>query len=195
MSYPQTTSVLSSRKKILRMKPILDFSLANMDATLDHQWKGKASLIHSILLIFLVRLWVTPFLPQPFPRNFAFMLDAFASTTHFSTSSASGLQQACPTLCPISYPLTFLPPTLLPPKSQEWTLFFSLCFLPVHQSDLCRLVPYWLLTPFHNSFFLGLHLNANLLVLFLYFSSSLPFPLSFPTPPSLFFSKYPLADH
>lgn len=111
MSNPQTTYapfVLSSRKKkIPRMKPTLDFSLANMDVPSSVKRQG---LLHSILL-FLARLRVTPWLPQPSPGNLAFMPDAFASATLISQQALPrGLPQACPTLCPVWYLLTFLPP-------------------------------------------------------------------------------------
>lgn len=151
---------------------------------------------HSILLIFLARPWVIQFLPQPSPRNCAFKLGALANVTLISQLALpQGLQQACPTLCPVQYPLTFLPPTLLPSKSQERTLFL-LTLLSPHQPDLCRLVPHSVFTPLLQCILWSLHLSVKLLVLLLYFSSSLPFSLyPFPhIPPSLSLN-HPLADH
>lgn len=124
-------------RKILRTKPSLDFSLANVDMTLVCQAKGETTYIPLLLSSQLVfSTWQSFLIPLPgtFLHTWSFCLRHF----DFSASSASGVFYSL--LQTSVEPLTFLPPSLLPPKSQKWTLFFSLCFLPISQipADWCH---------------------------------------------------------
>lgn len=97
MSYPQTTSVLSSRKKKDTENEThhrLFTSKYGCDLGPLVKRQGLPHSFHSPYLP--SEALGTPFLPQPFPRNFAFMLGAFVSTTHFSTSSATWLKTSLP---------------------------------------------------------------------------------------------------
>lgn len=178
-------------RKILRTKPSSDFSLANVDMTLVCQAKGETTHIPLLLSSQLV------FRPQqsfliPIPGTFL-QAWSFCLRCHFdfSASSASGIFNSL--LQTFLEPLTFLPPSLLPPEVSGVEPFL-LTRLPPHQPAPCRLMPHWPIAPFCNSFLPFLHLQTSLLVCLLYFPSFLPAFLSlFCPPPSSFL--YPLADH
>lgn len=155
-------------RKILRTKPSLDFSLANMDMTLVCQAKGETTHIPLLLSSQLVfrpqQSFLIP-LPGTFLQAWSFCLRCHFD---FSASSASGVFYSL--LQTVVEPLTFLPPSLLPPKSQEWSPFFSLGFLSISQppADWCHTD--WLVFVVIHSF----HFSIFRLVSWFAFYTSLP---------------------